>query len=57
MEKPKYTYAPRGCQWAVLKWEYLPNGSKGTVFKYFQEKEPAKMFAKMLNTKPPTPSN
>ena len=49
MEKPTFTYAPRGCQWAVLKWEYLPNGSRGTTILYKPDKKTARELAQKLN--------
>ena len=49
MKNLKYTYAPRGNQWVVLKWKYMPNGSCGETICYFGNKEDAKALAKHLN--------
>ena len=49
MNRPLYSYAPRGNLWAVLKWEYLPNGSSATVVQYFTNKLDAVKMAEFLN--------
>lgn len=49
MKKPTFSYAPRGNQWAVLKWDYLPNAQIGTTIQYFLKKEDARAYADHLN--------
>jgi hypothetical protein len=49
MNQPLYSYAHRGNLWAVLKWEYLPNGSTATVVQYFINKQDAMKTADNLN--------
>jgi hypothetical protein len=53
MSKPKYSYAPRGNQWAVLEWDFHPNGSSGTVIAYYNKIQDAKDLAKHLNETEP----
>lgn len=45
----KYTCEPRGHQWAVVKWEELPNGRCGTTVSYHQTKEAARELVKERN--------
>jgi hypothetical protein len=49
MNQPLYSYAHRGNLWAVLKWEYLPNGSTATVVQYFKNKQDAVKKVELLN--------
>lgn len=51
MERPLYSYAHRGNLWAVLKWQYLPNGSSATVIQYFSSKLDAVKMSANLNEK------
>lgn len=48
MEQLKYTIAPRGRNWAVLEWQYLPNGSTATVFNLYNSKMEAERVKNML---------
>lgn len=53
MNKLKYTYCPRGNQWAVLTWDFHKNGRSGTVIAYYNNMEDAKDLAKHLNDTEP----
>jgi len=49
MDNPLYSYSPRGTQWAVLKWQYLPTGQSATTMVYYPTKETARKVANNLN--------
>lgn len=49
MEKPAYTFAPRGNQWAVLMWDYKESGASATTLCYFLDKQDAIKLAKHMN--------
>lgn len=47
--KPKYTYTPRGHQWAVLSWEYIETASIGTKIATYETREEARNEVYRLN--------
>ena len=47
--KPKYTYEPRGHQWAVLSWEYIKTVSIGSKIATYETKEEARSEVYRLN--------
>lgn len=51
MNQPMYSYAHRGNLWAVLKWQYLPNGATATPLCYFVDKQDAIRMVAELNSK------